>query len=137
MWIAAKVCFRSQCGQPVSRPKSRYCSSRCQVLKWKEDRPQWAKDWSKRKVQNLKQEMLQAYGMSCACCGEAESTFLTLDHINRDGKEDRANAGCSGGYPFFVSLKREGWPNRGYRVLCWNCNEATRYGRPCPHQEKT
>lgn len=33
----------------------------------------------------------------------------------------------------YADLRRRGWPQEGYRLLCWNCNAMTRYGRTCPH----
>lgn len=70
--------------------------------------------------------------MSCACCGEGELVFLTIDHVNGDGAEHRrqtrdTNVG--------VVLKRAGWPD-GYQVLCFNCNcGRERNGGICPHQQ--
>lgn len=86
----------------------------------------------------LRAEMLAAYGNACACCGETRHAFLALDHVNRDGKAHRLSLGKSGGHAgrtpsVYSDLKRRGWPKDGYRILCHNCNFATRYGNPCPH----
>jgi hypothetical protein len=35
-----------------------------------------------------------------------------------------------------LELKRQNWPQDGYRVLCMNCNWATSRGRTCPHELK-
>lgn len=85
---------------------------------------------NKRRNRRLKLEMLQAYGPNCACCGEAHIEFLTLEHLNGDGKAHRREVGASGVY---ADLKRRGWPRDGYTVLCMNCNWASRGGRTCPH----
>ena len=92
-------------------------------------------DWSKR----LRAEMMVAYGGACACCGETAEQFLCLDHMNRDGKAHRLSLATRGGTggrsrDVYLDLKRRGWPTVGYRLLCVNCNFATRYGAPCPHQ---
>ena len=84
-------------------------------------------------------EVLSVYSegdLSCKCCGEKEYKFLTIDHINNDGAEERrrySTARSGGGW--FYALKKRGYP-KGYQVLCYNCNCAKgRYGI-CPHQEK-
>ena len=90
----------------------------------------------------LKAEVFAHYGKSCACCGESEIRFLTLDHINDDGVGERRklsrgkryNAYGSGAN-FYVWLKRNGYPE-GLRVLCFNCNCARAHNKGiCPHQE--
>lgn len=81
---------------------------------------------------SLKLEMIVAYGGGCACCGEMAYEFLTLDHVNRDGAQHRRTVGST--KQVYMDLKRRGWPKDGYRLLCMNCNFATRYGDPCPHE---
>jgi hypothetical protein len=76
-------------------------------------------------------EMVEAYGGQCACprCPETNPAFLTLEHINGTGKAHRAKVGSH----TYADLRRRGWPQDGYTLLCWNCNAMTRYGEPCPH----
>lgn len=79
-------------------------------------------------------EAFIAYGgPTCACCGETQYEFLTLDHKNGGGNAHRERVG--GVYQVFLELRRQGWPP-GYRVLCWNCNAANAYHSVCPHQRK-
>lgn len=74
----------------------------------------------------------KAYGgVACACCGETEFAFLTIDHINGGGHQHRLRIGGSGSR-LYTWLRLQGYPS-GYRVLCMNCNWATRLGAPCPH----
>ena len=69
----------------------------------------------------------------CACCGESEVRFLTIDHINGNGSEHRKSSKCGTGSNFYRWLIREGMP-KGYQALCYNCNSArARHGK-CPHQ---
>jgi hypothetical protein len=82
----------------------------------------------------LRAEMVAAYGGSCVCCGEDEPVFLTLDHINGDGAAERKAAGNIGGYSTYLKLKKQGWPQSGYQVLCYNCNCAKRISDECPHR---
>jgi len=86
------------------------------------------RSWQRR----LKAEVLTAYGSVCACCGEANESFLTIDHIHRDGAGERAKLGGWGNH-FYRWLKVQGFPQGRYRILCMNCNWATRNGESCPH----
>jgi hypothetical protein len=81
-------------------------------------------------------QVLDHYGTTCACCGEANRLFLTLDHIKGDGAASRRSKGLgrSGGYPYYVALIREGFP-LGYQTLCFSCNCGRARNRGvCPHQ---
>lgn len=79
----------------------------------------------------IKMEMIVAYGGRCVCCEENRKEFLTIDHINGGGGEHRKR--CSPGAGIYRDIKRQGWPKDKYRLLCMNCNFATRAGRTCPH----
>ena len=86
----------------------------------------------------LKVEVLTAYGgLVCACCGEREVTFLTIDHVNNDGWKERKTEGRIR-YVAYTKLKKQGFPNDPpLQVLCYNCNNGKRVNRGvCPHQEK-
>ncbi len=92
---------------------------------------------AKAKIQQqlLKREILTAYGGECACCGEADFTFLVIDHIGGGGRKQRDEEfNGFGGACSYRWLRREGFPS-GFRVLCHNCNWATAFNRTCPHQE--
>lgn len=64
----------------------------------------------------------------CACCGEKEIEFLTIDHINGGGcqhkKETKNHL-----YEWIVKNK---YPE-GFRILCMNCNLAIGKLGYCPH----
>lgn len=95
-------------------------------------RAQVRKDGARYRERN-RQELIQAYGGKCACpnCPEANIAFLCLDHVNGDGKVHRMKVGSH----TYADLRRRGFPQEGFRLLCWNCNSATRFGRVCPHME--
>jgi hypothetical protein len=78
-------------------------------------------------------QLVAAYGGKCACpkCPETNSAFLCLDHVNGDGKAHRMKIGSH----TYADLRRRGFPQEGFRLLCWNCNSATRFGQTCPHNE--
>lgn len=83
---------------------------------------------------SIREEMMAEYGRECACCGENQPEFLTLDHINNDGYKERGGKGGPGGTSFFMKLKRRGWPKGTYQVLCYNCNAAKAFFGVCPHR---
>lgn len=85
---------------------------------------------------HLKREVLSHYGGACVCCGEKGLAFLTLDHVDNDGKEHRELLGENRtGTKFYRWLKRNNYPTTPrLQVMCWNCNMAkARFGE-CPHQ---
>ena len=82
----------------------------------------------------VRDELVAAYGSKCVCCGETERPFLTIDHELGDGAAHKRALGGGGGYAVWLDLKRRGWPQQGYRLLCMNCQFGTRYGRTCPHR---
>lgn len=98
----------------------------------------WKNPERKRKLSRevnarLKVDAVNRYGKQCLCCGEKQLEFLTIDHINNDGRRDVTKTGkriC--GLGFYQRLKSQGWPS-GYQVLCYNCNCTKGFFRKCPH----
>jgi len=94
---------------------------------------------SREKRARIRLEVLTHYSngsLKCACCGETTYLFLTLDHIDNNGKAERKRTKTSGGWRFYYCLKRDGYPE-GYQVLCWNCNSGRQLnGGVCPHKRK-
>ena len=93
----------------------------------------------KRRYAEVRDKFFQEYGGVCACCGETERRFLTMDHGGTDGGILRNNKWRGKEIPGrgtgeYYRLKKLGWPQDiGVRILCMNCNFATRYGQTCPH----
>lgn len=96
--------------------------------------PLWHKAETKKHRVKLKAELLQIYGNKCTCCGEAESDFLTLEHINEDGHKDRKESG--GQLRIMRRLRKAQIPIDGYTILCFNCNCAKAFFGSCPHQRR-
>lgn len=89
-----------------------------------------ARDYAKE----LKITVMTAYGHKCFCCGESKHQFLTIDHVFRDGHKDRLDNNFTAATKFYTYLKNLGFPKDRYRILCFNCNNASfRYGGVCPH----
>lgn len=80
---------------------------------------------------HLKMEVILAYGGKCACCGESNFYFLTLDHINDDGAGHRKEVSTR----MYVWARANGYPE-SLQVLCYNCNCAKAFSGfgQCPHK---
>lgn len=86
-----------------------------------------------RIYRQLREDVIAAYGGACACCGEDEPNFLTVDHVGGWGAEHRREAGA-GASNIYQWLKREGYPQDGrIQLLCWNCNCTLGVYGACPH----
>lgn len=84
----------------------------------------------------LREQIFSAYGgYKCACCGENEKLFLSIDHIHNNGAEQRKNGEYGrSGTSFYQWLRKNNFPD-GFQVLCMNCNMGKhRNGGVCPHQ---
>lgn len=91
---------------------------------------------TRRATDTLRREVFDAYGgFRCACCGETQPLFLSVDHIYNDGNEMRKSGTHSrGGTAFYAWIKRNKFPP-GFQILCMNCNTGKhRNGGVCPHQ---
>ena len=85
----------------------------------------------------LKLEIIAHYGGKCSCpgCNESIIEFLSLDHINNDGAEERQRIGVSGS-GFYNWVKKNKFPDN-LRLLCHNCNLGREInGGICPHEEE-
>jgi hypothetical protein len=80
----------------------------------------------------LRQQVLAGYGNRCACCGETNSGFLSLDHVNGGGRKHRQELGSA---PMvWLAAIKAGFPAE-YQVLCYNCNLGRQFnGGKCPHE---
>jgi hypothetical protein len=79
----------------------------------------------------------QAYGgYRCACCGETERAFLSIDHIHNDGAKHKREANIKTGEQMYRWLARNKFPP-GFQILCMNCQWGKRNNKGvCPHQER-
>ena len=87
----------------------------------------------------LKLDVLRHYSfgdLKCACCGDGNIEFLTIDHIDGGGAKHRRELGkgniSHGAGSFYSWLANSGYPD-GYRVLCQNCNFSMGVFGYCPH----
>lgn len=91
----------------------------------------YQKNWAAKEYQNLRNEVLNAYGNACACCGETEPCFLAVDHIFNDGAKHRQNIGRN----LYRWLRNNNFPKDRFQLLCHNCNAAKSLYGICPHQK--
>lgn len=99
--------------------------------KWREKNRQVHLDYQKKYRRELHSKAIKLYGARCLCCGETIKEFLTLDHINGGGTNHRRT---KGGLHTYREMIREN-DHKKYRVLCMNCNHATKYNKICPHKQ--
>ena len=124
-WKKAGRCVNCGAAEVVSSHKCQHC---------------W--DIAKRSavayVARLKAAAFAAYGGAvCACCGETEPAFLTIDHINGGGNKHRKSiAEGTGTSKMWIWLRNNGYPP-GFQILCANCNFGRwRNGGVCPHKAR-
>ena len=91
---------------------------------------------TKRNQDRCRDEVYGAYGgYKCNCCNETERMFLSIDHMDNNGAEERRSGKYNGGGSAFYNwLRKNNFPE-GYQVLCMNCQVGKhRNGGVCPHQ---
>lgn len=117
-----------------AKNKKRYVSLKADEIKFARVRArqnETNREWSAR----VRNEVIAAYGGAvCACCGETEPLFLTIDHINNDGHLHRKNTPSATN--LYTHLRARGFPP-GFQVLCMNCNFGkARNKGVCPHKSR-
>jgi len=91
---------------------------------------------TRKQQARTKDAVYAAYGgYICACCGETQPMFLSIDHVENNGAaERRSGVYKGGGSAFYGWLKKQGFPP-GYQVLCMNCQVGKHKNKGvCPHQ---
>lgn len=146
---------KGMCGNCGKRKKDTPLSS-CQKCresskKWRDNHKDRLRENNERWIKNnrdrysylitqrwksLKSKVLSAYGEKCVCCKEKEPSFLAIDHITGATEREISKFGGKAGGSLYGWLVSENYPE-GYRILCHNCNAATRRGKVCPHKTKT
>lgn len=115
------------------KKSKKYRQKRKKALQvWRDENREYANKRDRVYIAELKREVFSHYGNVCACCGETEEVFLTLDHKWNDGKEDRRAAGKTN---FYRYVRQQGYPDT-VQLMCWNCNLAKRINGFCPHHPK-
>lgn len=90
--------------------------------------------WHVQNRRKRKAVVMERLGGRCVCCGETELVFLTIDHVEGGGTAERRTR--KEAYTW-ERVKKEGYPEGRYQVLCWNCNAAKHFDPlGCPHQRR-
>lgn len=102
---------------------------------WKKNHPEWRKHSACAHRIKMRRAFFEMYGHKCACpgCNETLERFLTIDHVNNDGAQERKGKSDQSGILAYREALREYRPDK-YQVLCYNCNCGKRdNGGTCPH----
>lgn len=83
-----------------------------------------------RERSTFRTQVLEAYGSTCACCGETTEAFLQVDHVDNDGAQHRKMVPAVALYAW---LCKADFP-KNFQLLCANCNIAKHQRGCCPHQ---
>jgi len=108
------------------------------AMNWQKLHPDSKKKYQQKYVQKIRLKIIDHYTNGqriCMCpgCKVIEVKFLTLDHVNGDGKNHRKNIGY--GLAFYRWIIENNFP-KILTILCMNCNFAKgKYGI-CPHLSK-
>ena len=127
------------CGKAPPKEACKWCAS-CLAKKYLINKRHLQKypDKQRNYCRRLKGLAIAKYGGKCECCGEPHLNFLTIDHINNDGWQERRRL-CGSQHisstKWYLQLLRQE-KRADLRVLCWNCNCATYFYGVCPHKEK-
>jgi hypothetical protein len=115
------VCTR--CGKRPPEPGIKYCGT--------------CRTHTNNRHASLRAKAYAGYGgFVCACCGETEPAFLSIDHIENNGSIVRKVTGQGTGGSLYRWLIKNNFPP-GYQVLCMNCQWGKRCCGVCPHKKTT
>ena len=106
-------------GQPQISQRSEY-----QKI-WRSENPRDRREYFEGYRKAVKTTVLSHYGKAGipACCWTGcnviDLDMLSLDHVENNGNSERERTGILGGYPLYLKLKKEGFPE-GFQTLCFN-----------------
>lgn len=83
-----------------------------------------------RQVRKLRVLKHYSKKLECACCRESNIVFLSIDHIHGGGGRHIKEVG-----DLYSWLVRNNFP-KGFRVLCFNCNQTLGHYEECPHEKE-
>ncbi len=113
----AKGWYKSLCRACESARFKRYYEANADEMRARQR--EYHKTWKDKRFE----QVLDALGHECACCGESNPQALTVDHIHNDGwKEKRGPGRPRAGRALWSRIRKEGYPKDRYRILCFNCN---------------
>ena len=106
-FVEGSRCNHSGCKEPISKyNKMGYCKKHRGRASW----------------QKHKAILYKKLGDKCACCGERDLMFLTIDHVNNDGGKYRKQNKDHNQINHLLKLHRQN--SISLQLLCMNCNHA-------------
>ena len=107
--------------------------------KYRSENREWYSKLQKKYQRQRKQKVIDHYGGKCACCGETLIEFLSMDHVLNNGAEHRRQIHKEygnkhiGGTNLYKWIIKHNFPEKIFRVLCFNCNASIGFYGYCPH----
>lgn len=123
-------CWCEKCKKSYDRKyQKRTGKSKQYYQDHKEELQKYARD----AYAKLKKQVYDHYENICACCGETEEKFLTIEHKNGNGTQHRVQVGGGGERMYRWIVKNDYPPD--IELLCANCNLGKyRNNGICPHK---
>ena len=78
---------------------------------------EYQREWSKKKLNDLKEKIFNKLGHSCVKCGFSDKRALCIDHINGGGYNELKSGSV---YKYYKKVIED--KNNTYQILCHNCN---------------
>jgi hypothetical protein len=104
------------------------------MKKWQQKNRDKCNQLQRETNHRLRDEVIDAYGGECACCGETRREYLTIDHIDGNGNKQKREIGARTSDEFYRWLRQNNYP-KGFQVLCLNCNMGKGTYSVCPYDK--
>lgn len=126
-------CHKAYCREYYLNNRAKMISA---AKEWREENSEKYSEYMARRHKTMWPEyrliVLEHYGLECACCGEANVRFLTIDHVENDGHIHRKKMSHAQLYPWLIRNNFK--CDFKLQTLCFNCNFGKRYNNGvCPH----
>lgn len=92
------------------------------------------REWKRAAWSRIRRRVIDKYGGKCACCGELELDFLSIEHVGEWGHIHRKILGTRSPWTLYDDLTTYDYPKEKIIVLCFNCNMGQRRLGECPHK---
>ena len=115
-----------------------YICKKCdykRVKKWRQNNRDGYNQIGRESNHRLRDDVINAYGGKCACCGETRKEYLSIDHKNGNGNKQKREIGVAGSTGLYYWLRQNNYP-KGFQVLCFNCNMGKRNYSVCPRDKE-
>lgn len=134
--MKTQVCVQCKIEKPITAFKLAFAGQNAKNgYNQKESRKSRCSNcYAKRDRISLVMDAFDALGWQCACCGEDDIRFLSLDHVQGGGNIHREESNLNN-QQVYREARREGYPKDKWQILCMNCNTARwRFNSICPHK---